>query len=241
MEQVVLKAQKKDDSGKSVARKLRAEGLVPGVIYGLGKETVALAVQRRELYELLEKATGGNVLISLDMAEMQIDADTAALIKEIQWSPVHKEALSVDLQWISLKEPVTVSVNITVSGHATGADEGGSINQIRYHADVECLPTDIPDELVMDITGMQISETRFASDLAVPEGVTLLLDAEEPVVTIARPISAADLEVRTDEELQEGELEELALAEEKAEEKAEEAAESTDAEGEAETESGDAE
>ena len=111
MEQVVLKAQKKDDSGKSVARKLRAEGLEPGVIYGLGKETVALAVQRRELYELLEKATGGNVLISLDMAEMQIDADTAALIKEIQWSPVHKEALSVDLQWISLKEPVTVSVN----------------------------------------------------------------------------------------------------------------------------------
>ncbi len=237
MEQVVLKAQKKDESGKSVARKLRAEGLVPGVIYGLGKETVALAVQRRELYELLEKATGGNVLISLDMADMQIDADTAALIKEIQWSPVHKEALSVDLQWISLTKPVTVSVNIAIHGHAMGLDEGGSMNQIRYHADVECLPTDIPDELVMDVTGMQISETRFASDLAVPEGVTLLLDAEEPVVTIGRPISAADLEVRTDEEMAEGELEELALAEEKPAQ----AAESTEAEGEAEADSGDAE
>jgi large subunit ribosomal protein L25 len=240
MEQVVLKAQKKDESGKGAARKLRAEGLVPGVIYGLGKETVGFAVQRRELYDLLDKATGGNVLISLDMPDMQIDADTAALIKEIQWSPVHKEALSVDLQWISLKEPVTVSVNITIHGHATGLEEGGSMNQIRYQAEVECLPTDIPEELTMDVTGMQISETRFASDLAVPEGVTLLLDPEEPIATIARPISAADLEVRTDEELPEGELEELALAEEQSEAAAE-AAQSTEADGEAEAESDSAE
>ena len=242
MEQVVLKVQKKDESGKGVARKLRAQGLVPGVIYGLGKETVDFAVRRSELYEVLAKATGGNVLISLDMADLQVDADTAALIKDIQWSPVHKDALNVDLQWISLKEPVTVSVNITIHGHATGSDEGGSINQIRYHAEVECLPTDIPEELLLDVTGMQIAETRFAGDLAVPEGVTLLLDPEEPIVTIARPISAADLEVRTDEELAEGELEELALAEE-GEEAAEvaEARGDTEADTEAEAESGDAE
>ena len=126
MEQVVLKAQKKDDSGKSVARKLRAEGLVPGVIYGLGKETVALAVQGRELYELLEKATGGNVLISLDMPTCRL-TPTPRLIKEIQWSPVHKEALSVDCSGYRSRAG-DVSVNIAIHGHATGLDEGGSMN-----------------------------------------------------------------------------------------------------------------
>ena len=227
MEQVVLKAQKKDEAGKGVARKLRAEGLVPGVIYGLGKDTLAFTVGRRELYEVLDKATGGNVIISLEMAGVDIDADTAALIKEIQWSPVHKEALSVDLQWISLTEPVIVSVNITIHGDSPGVEEGGSINQIRYQVDVECLPMSIPDELMMDITGMQIAETRFASDLVLPEGITLLLDLEEPIVTISRPITAADLEVRTDEELPEGELEELELDDEEGE-----AAEGEEAEGE---------
>ncbi len=213
MEQITLVAVKKKDAGSGAAKKLRAAGKVPGVVYGLGRETLAFAVDRRRLFEVLDRATGGNVLISLELAGAETDTDIAAIIKEIQWSPVHKEPLSVDLQWISLTETIVVSVPIVVQGDAPGVEEGGSVNQLYYEAEVECLPTNIPQQLVIDITDMNIADTRHASDIAMPEGIKLLMDPDEGVVTIARPITDEDLEVRVDEELLEGELEELELEE----------------------------
>jgi len=186
---------------------------VPGIVYGLGRDTLAFTVERRRLYEVLAQAGGGNVLIRLDLAGTEADPDVAALLKEIQWSPVHKEPLNVDLQWISLTDPVTVSVGLVVEGEAPGVEEGGSINQLSYDVEIECLPTDIPEYLMIDVTGMEIADTRHASDIVLPEGITLLLDLDDPVVTIARPITDEDLEVRVDEELLEGELEELELEE----------------------------
>ncbi len=215
MEQVTLHAEKRAEGerGTGVAKKLRAAGKVPGVVYGLGKDVLPFTVERRRLYEVLDQAGGGNVLIKLDLAGAETDPDVAALLKEIQWSPVHKEPLNVDLQWISLTDPVIVSVGLVIEGEAPGVEEGGSINQLSYDVEIECLPTDIPEQLVIDVTGMEIADTRHAGDIALPEGITLLLDPDDPVVTIARPITEEDLEVRVDEELLEGELEELALEE----------------------------
>jgi len=213
VEQITLIAEKKKDSGSGAAKRLRATGKVPGVVYGLGRETLEFAVDRRRLFEVLDRATGGNVLISLELAGAETDPDIAAIIKEIQWSPVHKEPLSVDLQWISLTETIIVSVPILVQGDAPGVEEGGSVNQLHYEAEVECLPTNIPQHLVIDITDMNIADTRHASDIAVPEGIKLLLDPDDAVVTVARPITDEDLEVRVDEELLEGELEALELEE----------------------------
>lgn len=215
MEQVTLHAEKRAEGerGTGVAKKLRVAGKVPGVVYGLGRETLPFTVERHHLFEMLDRAKGGNILIRLDLAGTETDTDVAALLKEIQWSPVHKEPLNVDLQWISLTDPVVVSVDLTVEGEAAGIEEGGSINQLRYEVEIECLPGDIPEELVIDVTGMEIADTRYAEDIAVPEGVTLLLDADEAVVTIARPITEEDLEVRIEEELLAAGIEELALEE----------------------------
>lgn len=215
MEQVTLHAETRAEgkTGTGVAKKLRAAGKVPGIVYGLGRDALAFTVERRRLYEVLAQAGGGNVLIRLDLAGTEVDSDVAALLKEIQWSPVHKEPLNVDLQWISLTDPITVSVELVVEGEAPGVEEGGSINQLRYDVEIECLPTDIPEHVVVDVTGMEIADTRHAGDIVLPEGITLLLDLDDPVVTIARPITDEDLEVRVDEELLEGELEELELEE----------------------------
>ncbi len=215
MEQITLSAEKRSDteSGSGVAKRLRAAGKIPGVIYGLGKETIKFAVDRRHLFEVLDRSSGGNVIITLDMPGLKTEENVAALVKEVQWSPVHKQPLNVDLQWISLTEPITVSVPIVTEGEAPGVEEGGSVNQIRYEAEIECLPTNIPDHLVIDMGGMNIGDTRHASDISVPDGVVLLLEPEEGVITISRPITEQDLEVRTEEELVEGQLEELELAE----------------------------
>ncbi len=239
MEQITLVAEKKQEAGSGVAKRLRVAGKVPGVVYGLGRETLAFTVERHRLFEVLDRASGGNVLVSLELVGAETDPDIAAIIKEIQWSPVHKEPLSVDLQWISLTEAIVVSVPIVVEGEAPGVEEGGSVNQLHYEVEIECLPTNIPERLLIDITGMEIADTRHASDIVVPEGVELLLEPEEGVVTIARPITEEDLEVRGAEELPEGELEELELEEgEIAPEELEEEAEVGEGEEAAEGEEG---
>lgn len=220
MEQITLVAEKRDGRGKSYAKHLRDAGKVPGIVYGLHKEPVAFAVDRRDLFHVLDSAAGANVIISLQIEGVDVASDVAALVKQVQWSPVHKEPLNVDLQWISLTEAVTVHVPIVTEGHAPGVEEGGSVNQVRYEAEVACLPTSIPDYLSISIEGMEIGDTRYVSEIVVPEGVELLLDPEDAVVTIARPISEEELEVRTDELLPEGELEALELTEEEMEEEA---------------------
>ncbi|NLJ35846.1 MAG: 50S ribosomal protein L25 [candidate division WS1 bacterium] len=214
MEQITLAAEKRDGRGKIHAKQLRNAGKVPGVVYGLHKDPIAFAVNRRDLYHVLDSEAGANVLVALQIEGVEVDSDVAALVKQVQWSPVHKEPLNVDMQWISLTETVIVQIPVILEGEAPGVDEGGSINQIRYEIEVSCLPTNIPDQLTISIDGMEISETRFVSDIVVPDGIEMLSEPEAPVITIARPITEEELEVRTDEELAEGELEALELEEE---------------------------
>jgi len=215
MRQVKLRAYKREGSGKKVARKLRAQGLVPGVAYGLGKEPVVLSVPDNELRNVLRTAQGLNVLIDLEIEGVPTEEDVAVLIKDIQRNPITRQALSVDLQWVSLTEPVTVEVPIQVEGEAPGVEAGGTLEQLLHRIEVSCVPTAIPEQLVVDVSGMQINDTLHVSDLVVPEGVEVLAHPEDPVVTVWPPVTIEEVESRLEgEELEGEELE----AEEEAEE-----------------------
>jgi len=155
-----------------------------------------------------------------------------AIIKEVQRDPVTRALLSVDLQWVSLRETIQVEVPIEVTGDAPGVqDDGGVVQQQLHTVTVSCLPTDIPEHIVATIDGMYIGDALFVSDLPEVEGVTYVPEADEVVLTIAPPISEEDLETRIDEEMLEslvdlevgeevGEAEEL-VPEEEAEEEEE--------------------
>ncbi len=231
MEQVVLEVQERKVTGSGPAGRLRAQGLVPGIVYGRGLEPVPIAVADRDLQDLLRSSAGSNVLVDLRVPGLTHETSVAAMVREVQRDPVKHTALHVDFQWISLADRVTVQVPISFIGESPGVVEGGVIDQILYDIEVECLPTNIPEHLTLDVSGMEIRDTRQVSDLQVPEDVEVLADLEDPVVTIASPIREEDLETRVEEV----EGEEL-LPEEEAEELEEEVEGEVEAEAEGEAE-----
>ncbi len=225
MELVQLKAEARTQTGKGPARRMRANGVIPGVVYGLGRNTLHLSVPELALERI--NRSGENVLIDLEVPGEDKEESIAAMIKEIQRDPVTKNPLSVDFQWVSLKEQIEVEVPIEVTGTAPGVEEDGGVVQSQLHTvAVTCLPTVIPEKIVANIDGMQIGDALFVEDLPEIEGVEYVPEPDEVVLTIAPPISEDELEARIDEDMLES-LVDLEVGEEviEAEELAPEGAE----------------
>jgi large subunit ribosomal protein L25 len=203
MEQVVLEAARRQESGKGVARKLRSAGSVPAVVYGMGKEPIALSVAKDVLDRLLSHSRGGNLLCELLVDGEAVESGVAALLKSVQRHPVTRAAESADFQWVSLTEEITVSVQVVLEGDSEAAKSGAAVDQILYTVDVTCTPLSIPQQLAISIEGLELHETRTVSMLQVPDGVVVLADPEEPVVTCTPPMA---IEVETEEVPEEGEL-----------------------------------
>lgn len=202
MELIELEARARTETGKGPARRLRSRGIIPGVAYGLGRETVHLSVDQQDLEAVHGTAESRNVLIDLDVPGTEREESVAAMVREVQRDPVTRRPLSVDLQWISLTEELEVDVPIHVGGHAPGVDEEGGVVQVQLHTvTVTCLPTAIPQQIVADIEGMEIADALFIEDLPDVEGVTYVPEPDEVVLTIAPPITEEELEARIEEDL----------------------------------------
>ena len=201
MEMTPLKVDVRQETGKGPARRMRASGVIPAVVYGHGRETVLLSLAQDE-FELIYTSAESNVLIDLEVpGEDNVD-NLAAMIKEVQRDPVSRQPLSVDFQWISLEETIEVDIPIVVEGSAPGVDEDGGVVQQQFHTvAVSCLPTVIPESITADISGMTIGDALFVSDLPEVEGITYMAESDEAVLTIAPPISEDQLEAQIDEDL----------------------------------------
>jgi len=210
MEQVILEATRRTPRGKGAAHQARRRGLVPGVAYGHGLDPLPLLVDERTLTSVLRQHHGSNVLLDLRV-DGQAPTGLAAIIKALQTDPVTDHPLSVDFQWVSLQEKVTVSVALRLEGTAAGAQQGGIVEQMLHEVHVTCLPLDIPAELWLPITGLQIGDTLHVSDLVVPDTVRVLNHPEDPVVTVRAPVIVAEVaaeeaaEAAAGEEAAEGE------------------------------------
>lgn len=182
-DQVTLTAEPRDGSGRSEARRLRRAGRVPAVAYGSGLDARPVSVDGLELYHALRTDAGLNALIRLD-----IEGDVhLTLARELQRHPVRREILHVDFVAVDRRRKVTVDVPIHLQGHAPGADEGGVVDQVQFTASVEVLPLEVPDELRLDVSDMQIGDVKRLGDLTLPEGVTLLSDPDSTVVSVSAP------------------------------------------------------
>ncbi len=201
MELVQLTVDARVETGKGPARRLRAGGAIPGVVYGLKRNTLHLAVDSA-VFSRLFGGSDTNVLIDLDVPGEDKESSVAAMIKEVQRDPVTREPLNIDFQWVSLTEQIEVEVPLEITGTAPGVEEDGGVVQQQLHTvALTCLPTVIPASIVVDITGMSIGDARFVSDLPVVEGISYVPEADEVVLTIAAPISEEDLETQIDDEL----------------------------------------
>jgi large subunit ribosomal protein L25 len=185
-----LKAVKRDAVGKGAARRSRAAGKVPAILYGRGMEPVALEVDRREFVSALRTDAGMNVLL-----DIQVDGDTTlALTRELQRDPVKGTLLHADFVKVDRTQTIEVEVPVHIVGEAPGAKEGGVLEHPLFTVHVSCLPGDVPESVDADVSNLQIGDTLRVSDLPTAGKFEITDDPDTVVATVAQPISEAEFE-----------------------------------------------
>ncbi|UTG93355.1 50S ribosomal protein L25 [Geobacter sulfurreducens] len=182
MEQKTMSIELREKNGKGVARKLRAQDVVPGVVYGKGIEPVSVKVAAKDLAATIAGEGGLNSLITLSGGGSL--NGNIVIVADMQRNPLKGDILHVDFHRISLDEKVKVHVPVVMVGTAAGVKEGGMLDVVTYSLDVECLPTAIPEAINVDVTNLAIGHSIHVSELVLPAGIKVLNDPETPIVSI---------------------------------------------------------
>lgn len=191
MEEIFLEAVVRQDAEIHKSSFLRKQGFIPCVVYGEGHKTLSLKIERSRLIKFMHAHHGGeNLVITLKISSQgqKAEKDRPVIIKEMQTHPVNGDLIHVDFHEVSLTKRLMVEVPIAVKGDAVGVkQDGGTLEQILWEVEVECLPTQIPEKIEVDVTAMKIGETIHVKDLVVPQGVVIKHDIESIVLTLAPP------------------------------------------------------
>ena len=182
---VPLAGRVRPGTGKGPARSARRAGEIPGVIYGAGETPTALAVPKKEFELALKTAhAGGNVIVAI---KLDGAAEQTAIIREVQRDPITHDILHLDFHHISLTEKVTVEVTVHLVGTPDGVKNGGGIlEHITRTIEIECLPTQIPQHLEADVSGLAIGDSIHVRDLNVPNA-EVLSDPDTTIATVVPP------------------------------------------------------
>jgi large subunit ribosomal protein L25 len=192
MKAVPLKAFPRTETRRSGARRVRALGHVPAVIYGRHAPPQTLQVPRRELENLLHHTVSDNILVNLTV-EGDARPLRLALLQDIQRHPLSGAILHVDFHEVAPTEKVTVYVPVETVGEAIGVKTGGGIlEHVLFRVKVRALPQDLPEQIVVDVTNLQAGQTIHLGELPVPPGVELLGEKTAPVLTVALPRAEAE-------------------------------------------------
>ncbi len=181
MSETVLVADTGRATGSAHARRLRREDAIPAVMYGQGMEPLTVSVARRDLRQALSGPAGMNTILDLT-----VDGTVyPAIVKDIQRHPVRRTVQHVDFIQINLSEEIVVAVPVRMAGHAKAvSDEGGLVDLRRTELEVSTTPRSIPDEIVIDVSEMDMDSTITIGDLSLPAGVTPIGEPDWAVVTV---------------------------------------------------------
>ena len=189
-----LVAERREGTGKGVARKLRAAGRVPAVVYGQGMDSAAVSVDAKELYHVLH-AGGANVLLDLVVGKDH----HLALAREIQRDHIKGQYVHVDFLTVRRDEKITISVPVRVVGESVGVKAGGVLEHHLWDLEAQCLPGDVPEAIEADITELAVGDSLKVADLVVPKGVEILTLAEETVLGVVPPQAREVAEIPVEE------------------------------------------
>lgn len=187
MRSVELQAEIRSGSGKEKARALRKSGKCPAVFYGPKREAVSIAFDSREFFLKISSLEGSH-LIKLTSTSSEL-SDKMTLIKETQLHPVSGAVLHADFYEVDMTAKLRVPVPLHFVGKPEGVILGGILQPVRREIEVECLPTDIPEYIEVDVTALNIHDAVHVSQLTVPQGVTAVFDEDDDfaVVTVVPP------------------------------------------------------
>ena len=195
-ERVKLVVQNRSILGSAEARRLRRQGLIPGVLYGR-EQPVAISIPERDLRTALTGQGGANAVL-----DVVVDGGKshASVLKEFQRDAVRGVITHVDLQEVRLDQPIHATVPLQLVGDAPGTKEGGVLTQAVTELNVEALPLEVPAAVEFDISGLHIGDSAHLADVALPEGVTLLDDGEAVLASVTQPTREEPTEVAEGEE-----------------------------------------
>ena len=186
--QVKLKAEPRSATGRLAARKLKAHGIVPAVIYGGKHKSQPLQVSERDINAMLSHASGENILVELEIAGEK--SSRTALLQEVQHSPVKGDVVHVDFHAISMDEKIEANVPLEPLGVATGVKNfGGLLEQNLRSLTIECLPRDLPDKITVDVSALNIGDAIHVRDVKPPQGVTVKVQADLTAFSVVAPVA----------------------------------------------------
>ena len=198
-QRIKLDVKPRATGGSADSRRLRADGLVPGVLYGAGEQAHPFAVEERELRRVLTGEHGLHAILDV-VFDGQKTAHHAVL-KEYQLDPVRPRLLHIDLHEVRLDRVIQSQVAVEPTGESPGVKEGGVLTLVLRDVNVEALPMEVPDRLELDISAMTIGDSLRVADIVAPEGVKLLDDPDAVVVTVTPPTKVEEPE-EVEEELE---------------------------------------
>jgi large subunit ribosomal protein L25 len=178
-----IEAQKRPAHGKSPARRLRAAGKLPAIVYGPGQQGVSVAINPKDVKTVLNQPMGRNTVFTLSID----GADQLAMVKSFEYHPLSRELLHADLYTVSVDRPVDVEVPLVLTGKCKGVAAGGVLQQIFRKLPVRCTPDKIPAKLEIDVTPIEVNQTVATRALSLEAGVRVLLDANQTIVSVVAP------------------------------------------------------
>jgi large subunit ribosomal protein L25 len=185
MAELSLEVVRRETTGKGVARRLRADGKVPAVVYGGHREAVPIVVDRKTVSDLIHKSQHG--MRSIFLLKMSgTDQQRHAMIKDLQIDPISRKVTHIDFVRVVMDEVIKVTIPVRVNGTALGVKEGGVLDFQVRELHVECLPNAIPDSIDVDVSNLGTHDYVRVSDLALPQGVKVLDDPERVVVGVTQ-------------------------------------------------------
>ena len=192
---MTIEVQPRQETGKNANRRARAAGKIPAVVYGGGKESVAIAIDRKTLLDMMKGHSGENPVFLLKLG----DKDRHAMIRNMEVDPLSRQVIHIDFQRVLMDQKVRVAVPVELVGTAFGVKtEGGMIDFVTREIHVECLPGQIPPHVDFDVTDVQVGQHVTAGELKLPEGVALLDDPDKVIVSLTHARLEAEGEAAAD-------------------------------------------
>lgn len=180
MQALTLSAEKRNKVGKGIARSLRRKGFIPAVIYK-GGDSIPIQLSTKEFAQFITKTAGEQVVVNIDLS----GETKQALLKDYQLDPIMGSLLHADFQEISATEAIRVMVHIVISGEAIGVKRDNGILQYGLReVEIECLPSSIPGHIDVDVSNLGVGQSIHVSDLKLAEGIRILTDPDELIVTV---------------------------------------------------------
>ncbi len=198
MSEIIVNAVSREQGSSNEARRLRRAGKLPAVVYGGAKDSIAVTLEPRELLKILKSDSGQNTVFQVKIGDE--GAAETVMVFDYQVDPIRHHLTHADLVRISMDKAIEVSVQLVFSGEPLGVKiDGGVLDQAMREVGVECLPTDIPESLEVDVSELEIGDSVRVVDIKLPPNVKVLIDEDTTLASVVPPVSEEDLEAPVEE------------------------------------------